>query len=394
MKAMKEEILFVDDDPNILEAYQRKLQSVLNVRTAGGPRIGLAEIQDNGPFAVVIADMNMPLMNGIEFLEKVQKIAPDTVRMMLTGNADINVVMEAVNSGNVFRFLTKPCPSKLMGESLIAGIKQYRLITAEKELLECTLKGVVELLAEILSWINPEAFGRTMQIRTTAMSIASKIHAENAWEIELAATLSHIGTMALPQELFTKMSHGALLDADEQQIIASVPAVGQELLKHISRLDNVAKIVLYQNKHYDGAGFPEDAVVGKNIPMGARILKVAGDLHELRGSGKSVHEALKQMKERTGWYDPAVLTAAIGVEDSDTAQAELYKVVQISLQELKAGFKLAAPITTSDNRKLVAAGTEVSEALLIRLKNFAEVKGVTEPIEILIRSHAKDQNKS
>ena len=130
---MDERILFVDDDPNILEAYQRKLQHVLHVRTAQGPHLGLREIQEKGPFAVVVADMNMPLMNGVEFLKKVREIAPDTVRMMLTSNSDIKTAMDAVNEGAVFRFLTKPCPSTLMGDSLAAAIKQHRLITAEKE---------------------------------------------------------------------------------------------------------------------------------------------------------------------------------------------------------------------------------------------------------------------
>ena len=130
---MEERILFVDDDPNILEAYHRKLQHVLHVRTAQGPHLGLREIEEKGPFAVVVADMNMPLMNGVEFLARVREFAPETVRMMLTGNSDIKTAMDAVNEGCVFRFLTKPCPSKLMGDSLAAAIKQHRLITAEKE---------------------------------------------------------------------------------------------------------------------------------------------------------------------------------------------------------------------------------------------------------------------
>ncbi len=143
---MHERILFVDDDPNILEAYQRKLQHVLIVHIALGPHVALREIREKGPFAVVVADMNMPLMNGLEFLKKVKNIAPETVRMMLTGNSDIKTAMDAVNEGSVFRFLTKPCPSKLMGDSLVAAIQQYRLITSEKEILEGTLKGTVELL--------------------------------------------------------------------------------------------------------------------------------------------------------------------------------------------------------------------------------------------------------
>jgi response regulator RpfG family c-di-GMP phosphodiesterase len=383
---MKERILFVDDDPNILEAYQRKLQHALQVRTAEGPHAGLREIKEKGPFAVVIADMNMPLMNGVEFLENVRELAPDTVRMMLTGNADVKVAMQAVNDGNVFRFLTKPCPSTLMGESLVAGIKQYRLITAERELLQGTLKGVVELLTEILSWVNPDAFGRTVQLRNTAMAIASKVQAEDSWEIGLAATLSQIGTMAIPQELFEKLAQGDSLDLDEQHVLASVPAVGQELLERIPRLENVARIVLYQNKHYDGEGFPGDAVSEQDIPLGARILKIGNDLQKLQASGKSRREALREMNQREGWYDPSLLPGTSGPDDAKRTQAESFKVVQIPLRELQAGLKLASDVTTSGGRKLVAAGTVISEALLVRLRKLNEVKGVTEPIEVLIHS--------
>ncbi len=383
---MKEQILFVDDDPNILEAYQRKLQRALKVQTAEGPMAGLRELKDKGPFAVVIADMNMPLMNGIEFLQKAAEVAPHTVRIMLTGNADIKVAMQAVNDGNVFRFLTKPCPSKVMGDSLIAGIAQYRLVTAEKELLEGTLNGSVELLAEILSWVNPDVSTKTVQLRSLAMAIASKLESANAWEIKLAATLSQIGVMALPSDVFTKLRVGETLGEQEQETLASVPAIGEQLLKQIPRLENVARIVLYQGKHYDGNGLPIDAVAGKEIPMGARILKVANDFIELRPSNKSHLQALKQMRNREGWYDPLVLAAAATVAKSQWGRSGPGKAVPYALKELKAGLILAADITTLEGRKLVAAGAEITGALLIRLNKFADVKGVKEPIEVFIDS--------
>ncbi len=383
---MKERVLFVDDDPNILEGYQRKLQQALPVSTAEGPQLGLKEIEEKGPFAVVIADMNMPLMNGVEFLKKVQEMAPDTVRMMLTGNADIKVAMQAVNDGNVFRFLTKPCPSKLMGESLIAGIAQYRLVTAEKALLEGTLNGAVELLAEILSWVNPYAFGRTVQIRNFVTVLASKLEVKDPWEITLAGTLSQIGCMAIPQDVFVKLSVGDPLDEDEQKALASVPAVGQELLERIPRLDNVARIVLYQNKRYDGVGLPDDGVAGKDIPLGARILKVANDYIDLKSSGESKAESLKRMQERDGWYDPRVLKAVGRMDKPEAVEAAAWRTVQVSLRDLRVGLKLVSDIMTVDGRKLVGTGTVISSALLIRIRKFAEAKGVIEPIEALIHS--------
>ena len=294
---MEERVLFVDDDANVLEAYQRKLQHVLRVRTAEGAHAGLREIQEKGPFAVVVADMHMPLMNGIEFLKKVREIAPDTVRIMLTGNADIKLAMEAVNEGCVFRFLTKPCPAALMGESLIAAIRQYRLVTAEKEVLEGTLQGTAELLIEVLSWANPEIFGRAVHLRNLARAITAKMGMGNTWEIELAAMLCQIGMLALPPEILTKATGGEPLDDEEQRTVESVPAIGAELLERIPRLENVARIVMYQNKYFDGSGFPRDHVAGKEIPLGSRVLKVAADYLQLRSGGLSRADSVKALQD-------------------------------------------------------------------------------------------------
>ncbi len=381
---MNERILFVDDDPNILEAYQRRLQHVLHVRTAQGPYVGLRELQEKGPFAVVVADMNMPLMNGIDFLKKVRELAPETVRMMLTGNADIRVAMDAVNEGNVFRFLTKPCPSKLMGDSLVAAIHQHRLITSERELLDGTLRGTAELFTELLSWLNPEAFGRTLQLRNSALSLAEKLGEKNTWKIGLAATLSQLGVMAIPQEILAKFSRGEELTDEEAKVLESVPGVGHDLIERIPRLDEVAKIVLYQQKRFNGEGFPADAIMGKEIPMGARILKAAADFHELRASGLTRRDCVKEMTAREGWYDPAIL-GLIGREplEIDSASAAR-KVIALPLKELRAGLTLASAIETGAGRKLIEAGTVISEALLVRLEKYAQTNSVVEPISVII----------
>ncbi|MFH1417727.1 MAG: response regulator, partial [Planctomycetota bacterium] len=136
---MSKKILCVDDDPNILNAYRRGLRRLFEIETAEGGAEGLEAIASQGPFAVVVSDMRMPGMDGIQFLTAVKKRAPESVRIMLTGNADQQTAMDAVNEGSIFRFLTKPCPPEHLAKALTAGIEQYRLITAEKELLGKTL---------------------------------------------------------------------------------------------------------------------------------------------------------------------------------------------------------------------------------------------------------------
>ena len=180
-------ILFVDDEPNILAAYQRQLRKQFSVEIAVGPVAGLAAIQNPRDFAVVVADMRMPEMSGVEFLVKVKTTAPETVRMMLTGNADQATAIEAINEGSIFRFLNKPCTKEIMAKTLTAALVQYRLVTAEKQLLEQTLSGSIQVLTEVLSLVNPAAFGRAERARRYIHHIVTSMKLANVWQYEVAA---------------------------------------------------------------------------------------------------------------------------------------------------------------------------------------------------------------
>ncbi len=137
---MNNNVLFVDDDENILDAYKRQLRQQFHIDTAQGGEQGLKTVNSRGPYAVIVSDLRMPGMDGIQFLSRVKEISPDSVRMMLTGYGDLQTAIEAVNESNIFRFLTKPCKKDVLTTAIDAGIEQYRLIGSEKELLEKTLK--------------------------------------------------------------------------------------------------------------------------------------------------------------------------------------------------------------------------------------------------------------
>src|SRR6266851_2891936 len=147
---MNPKILCVDDEPNVLSAFERQLRKEFAVTTArdGAEALDLAARQ--GPFAVILSDMRMPGMTGVELLTRMRQAAPDTVRIMLTGNADQQTAVEAINEGHIFRFLTKPCAPELLARAVAAGVEQHRLIHAEKEVLEQTLRGTITVLTEVL----------------------------------------------------------------------------------------------------------------------------------------------------------------------------------------------------------------------------------------------------
>jgi response regulator RpfG family c-di-GMP phosphodiesterase len=132
---VKEKILCVDDESSALDGYQRILHRQFEVTTAVSGKQGLGMVERRGPFAVVISDMRMPGMNGAEFLSQVRKRAPDTVRMLLTGYADMKSAMDAVNLGYIFQFLTKPCERDVLVAAINSGVGQYRAQMADRELV-------------------------------------------------------------------------------------------------------------------------------------------------------------------------------------------------------------------------------------------------------------------
>src|SRR5688572_10183667 len=161
----KARVLFVDDEPNVLNAIRRTLRNDFDVHTAESGKDALRLLEESEPFGVVVSDCHMPEMDGIEFLHRCSKAAPLAVRVMLTGNMDQETAVKAVNMGDVFKFLNKPCQGDELKSVVTQAVRQHELVTAEKELLEQTLKGSIKVLADLLGIVKPEAFGRTGRLR-------------------------------------------------------------------------------------------------------------------------------------------------------------------------------------------------------------------------------------
>lgn len=371
-------ILCVDDETNVLAGFQRGLRRQFELEVAAGGDAALALLEKDTSFAVIVSDMRMPGMSGLQLLQRVKQRWPDIVRVMLTGNADQQTAVDAVNEGAIFRFLTKPCPPDRLAATLTAALEQHRLLTAERTLLEDTLHGSVRTLTDILALLAPETFGRGQQLREQMRAVAESLQLPDRWELELAAMLHGLGQIALPAEVAARARAGAALSTAEETMVRRVPEVGSNLLQHIPRLENVARIVLFQSKHYDGSGFPLDTPGGRAIPAGARLLHVLVDLAQLEARGSSRREALAQLRERAGWYDPDLLLAAAAVLGGVATRP----VTTIAFKDLKPGQVLVSDVTTRDGLLILAAGNRVSPGLLERLRNFAAVSGVREPLYV------------
>lgn len=373
---MSEKILFVDDDANVLAAYSRTLRRRFQLATAQGGAEGLELIERQGPFAVVIADMRMPEMDGIQFLARVKATSPDTVRMMLTGNADLQTAIDAVNEGHVFRFLVKPCPPETLIQAIEAGLAQYRLVMAERDLLERTLTGSVKLLTDLLSASNPLAFSQAARLRRYCRHMVMHLGWPNSWQFELAAMLSPIGLITLPDELVERIRSRKPLTAEEKEQYLFHPEIGARLLANIPRLELIAEMIRGQLRPFRGQIDPQDPNDREHtIALGAQMLHVALGFDDFLQRGLSAIEAIAAMRLRPDEYNPRVTMALEGI-GSDTTDRP---VRLITVAELQPNMVAEQDVRARNGLLLLYKGQEVTLPVLISIRNIAKEIGVTEP---------------
>lgn len=372
MSESKVRVLCVDDEPNVLDGLRRHLHQHFETVTAVGSEQGLRCVEEGPPFAVIVSDLRMPGMDGIQFLSRAREISADTTRVLLTGNADLSAAISAVNEGNVFRFLTKPCPPANLILAIKAAAEQHRLVTSERVLLEETLLGSVRMLTEVLALANAAAFGNATRVKQRAGDVADLLGGIERWKMELAAMLSQVAYVTLPSETLERLRSAPALSAAEQAMLGRLPEVSERLIASIPRLEDVRAILRHQNARLDG---------GVEIPAGARILKCVLDLDALEVGGMAAQMAIPVLRGRAGWYDPAVLEA---LERRENAQDDAFESRELGVVELRPGMILIDDVTTIEDRLLVAHGQEVGVSLIERLRNFAENTGVKEPIRVLV----------
>ncbi|MBZ5609689.1 MAG: response regulator [Acidobacteriia bacterium] len=368
---MNRRVLLVDDEPNVLHGFERLLRKDFEMVTALGPEPGLEAIREQGPFAAVVSDLRMAGMDGNQFLAQVRQLAPDTVRIMLTGQADLSAAIQAVNQGNIFRFLLKPCPRESMQQALQAALEQYRLVMAERELLEKTLNGAIQVLTEILGLVNPVAFSRAHRIKGYVSHMAARLGLEQAWRFELAAMLSQIGYITVPPDVLLKLASSEALSDNERELVAGHPRVARRLLENVPRLEDISAMI---------AGQSGDPAEGSSlVAMGSALLRAANDFDELVVAGSSRSEAASELERRSAGYDPKLLEALESVPiDSETRIARM-----LTVEQLQTGMVINQDVRAKNGTLLLSSGQLVTMTAVARLQGFARTVGIVEPFSVL-----------
>jgi response regulator RpfG family c-di-GMP phosphodiesterase len=384
--ARKARVLYVDDDTNLLQAVVRQHRQHFDITTCNEPEQALVKLTEDASFVVVVSDLRMPGMDGIELLRRVGQVRPHVTRIMLTGNADLEAATRAVNDGHVFRFLSKPCGPEDLREAIRAGARICELALAEQDLLERTLRGAVEVLTETLSLVNPAAFGRAARVRQNVSGLVAQLGLSGGWQFEVAAMLSQIGCVTVPANVAEKAFAGEALDGAEQQMFAAHPSVGRQLIRAIPRLEEVAEMIGLQDARFDGKG-GQGAPAGEAIPIGARLLKVALDLDDRMSRGTAKDVAVEVLCAVEGAYDPAILQALRELQRTWRAPTER----EVTVKDLIPGMVIATNLCAQSGLLLVAAGQQVTASLIQRLDNWSRspTHKIQEPVRVLVQGPAE-----
>lgn len=352
-------ILCVDDEPRILEGLVLHLRREYQVYTANSGPMALQTLKDVGGVAVVVSDMRMPGMDGAALLKQVKQRFPETSRILLTGEPGREAAVQAINEGQIFRFLTKPCAPDQLRTAIDAALVQHRLMMAEKVLLQETLLGCIKALVDVLAITNPVAFGRAKRVTRLATELCAAMGTKNFWQLETAAMLSQLGYISLPVELVEKLYYGERLTPEETTLAEGAPQVAHKLLGHIPRLEPVLQILA-------SAQQPPDHTEGM-VQFGANILRLVTDYDSLIAQGHAPNVAMQTLRKQSGKHHAQLtdqLATLLG------AGSTTQEILEMPLRAVTPGMVFLEDLRTHMGTLLVPKGFEVTAAFLERMRNY------------------------
>jgi len=416
----KDKLLFIDDETNILNALRRLLRKEpYDIVVTDSPEEALKFLASES-FAVVVSDQRMPVMTGSELLEKAREIAPDTVRVMLTGYTDIQAAIEAINKGAVSRFLTKPWKDEELLLALQQSVEHYHLVGENLRLQELTKKqneelsslnesleekvaertqqvtslhqkleksflGSIQIMATLSEMSSPLVGSHSKRVAGLCRAIAQSLGVKGQDLIQLfvAATLHDVGKVGLDAEVLTKSPNSCTLR--EREIIQSHVIRGESILGKVQNLDQAQVFVRHHHEQFDGTGYP-DRLKGTDIPLGARIIAVVNTYdHALNNPGNfqsaSPGSALNRVQSASGTlFDPEVVNALAdhlavsGLLEQDDLEIEM------RLQDLRSGMVLSRDLKTARGVLLLQKDSAIQQEQLARIRKFQETDPITDGI--------------
>jgi response regulator RpfG family c-di-GMP phosphodiesterase len=359
---MLPKVLFVDDEIQVLLAVQRSFRKTFEIDVARCAQDALRSVSERGPYAVVVSDMRMPVTDGVRLLTQVRALAPDTVRIMLTGAGDSRTAVDAVNQGQVYRFLQKPVDNAALSTALGEAVERYQCNRAERDVLERTLSGCVKVLTEVVSVVNPAACSRALRMRQYVRHMTVALGLTEAWQFDLAAMLSQLGSVTMPEGT-DSADEAAEPTREGVARLALQASLAHDLLVNIPRLERVAEMIAGQFDHCP-AGLPVSPCQWPTVKLGAQLLRVAGEFDRLVCRGDSRDAAMAVLRGRRAELAPAIVESLAWCEPLSVPTTSR----RIGIGHLETGMVLDEDLFNGSGLRLASKGLKISEALLTRLQ--------------------------
>lgn len=426
----KHSILILDDEVNVLKSLERLLEEEsYDIITVLDGNKALEMVKTHTP-SLIISDYRMPGMNGVEFLSQACQVYPDSIRVMLTGFADIDAVIGAINKGEIYRYITKPWKEDEFKALIRDCLKQYELIRENKYLLNLTIKQneelkdlntnlekkvedrtkelqesnlklktlyealeksfveTVKIVLKTLEIKNEKLGIHAKRVAAMAVSMAQRMGLEpkQIRDIEIAGLFHDIGKVNMPSFMLFKT--GSLLGNEQKAILRQHPVMGSIALSGVERLREVSYIVLCHHEHVNGGGYPYRKK-GDEIPLGAKIIAVADTFENLTSEAiigeKALtnEEAFKHIQSKANiCFDPEAVRSLGSVMKGLKPAVKSNVKVKVSIEELEEGMVLASHIHTRSGILIMAENDVVSKNIIERIKQYAGIEPFQDDIVV------------
>ena len=373
-------VLIVDDDLSARATLEALLHPMgLELPSAASGKEAIQKCLELQP-DLVLLDVMMPELDGFQVCRALRG-DPRTAEIpivMVTALQDRESRLLGIEAG-ADDFLTKPIDSLALRARVRTTLRlnRYRRALEQRKRAVQTLEGSLAVMQDLLSLVDSEAFGQSRSLQEMAGKLGKSLGYTPLWELTTAAALCQLGRVVVPTEIREKASAGSRLNSTESRMLTRVPKTGARLLSHIPAFGGVAEVVHWQDKRFDGTGFPFETQAGTDIPLGARILHLLRAILQMEAGGLSRTAAISACEAKAGHYDPEL------VEKAKEVFANVHSVDSlVTLMELKAGMITRSPIKEQNGRLLVGPGIQITEALVRRLSYIHETRGLQEPFEI------------
>jgi CheY-like chemotaxis protein len=374
-------ILLVDDEATTLQTLSLQLGQEFRVVTASGGPAAMAVLDNQGPVAAIVADKRMPDMDGIELLEHVRLRYPDTSRVLHTGQADLAVAISAINSGNVFGFLTKPCPTRELRRTVREAVERHRVVAAERDVSGRTLRATLQALFGWMELANPLAFARAGRIRDLVAALGRELELDDVWQIEVAAMASQLGAVTLPPSVLDKLDRGLPLPDNEQQLTDAIPSVAAKLLRDVPMLEDVVEAMRTLGSTEDRRAVARAQPASPAVSLTVGVLRAAIEFDTLVSRGVGTDSAFAHLV-RGGGHSGQVVDALRRVCSGMDVPDRVVHAVRVA--ELEVGMHFAEDVVAPNGLTLVGGGVAVTEGIMDRLVNFKRKGQLTEPILVTL----------